>query len=55
MTTTTDCTVYRINGTDFVEALTVTTLSPTALGRAQMHLARTHPSLELTFGHTEPE
>ncbi len=55
VTTTTDCTVYRINGTDFVEALTVTNLSPTALGRAQMRLARTHPSLELTFGHTEPE
>ncbi len=55
VTTATDCTVYRINGTDFVEALTVTNLSPTALGRAQMRLARTHPSLELTFGHTEPE
>ncbi len=40
------CTVYRINGTDFVEALTVTDLSPTALGRVQTRLARTHPSLE---------
>ncbi|HUZ70378.1 MAG TPA: MFS transporter [Candidatus Saccharimonadales bacterium] len=55
VTTTTECTVYRINGVDFVEALTVTNLSPTALGSAQMRLARTHPSLELTFGHNEPE
>lgn len=55
VTTTTECTVYRINGADFVEALTVTNLSPTALGSAQMRLARTHPSLELTFGHNEPE
>jgi MFS family permease len=55
VTTTTECTVYRINGVDFVEALTVTNLSPTALGSAQMRLARTHPSLELTFGHTESQ
>jgi MFS family permease len=55
VTTTTQCTVFRINGTDFVEALTVTNLSPTALGRAQMRLARTHPSLELTFGHTDAQ
>jgi MFS family permease len=55
VTTTTECTVYRINGADFIDALTVTNLSPTALGSAQMRLARTHPSLELTFGHTEAE
>jgi CRP-like cAMP-binding protein len=48
-------TLYRINGTDFVEALTVSTLSPSALGRAQMRLARTHPSLSMTFGDKPPE
>jgi MFS family permease len=42
------CTLYRINGTDFVEAMTVASLSPTALGRAQARLARTHPSASLT-------
>ena len=46
----TPCTVYRINGSDFVEAMTVATLSPTALGRVQARLARTHPSASLTFG-----
>lgn len=51
----TPCTLYRINGTDFVEALTVATLSPSALGRAQMRLARTHPSLSMTFGDKPPE
>ena len=44
------CMVYRISGTDFVDALTVTNLSPTALGQVQTRLARTHPSLQLTFG-----
>jgi MFS family permease len=47
------CTVYRISGTDFVDALTVTNLSPTALGQVQTRLARTHPSLQLTFGQTD--
>ncbi|MGA7988444.1 MAG: MFS transporter [Candidatus Dormiibacterota bacterium] len=47
------CTVYRINGTEFVEALTVTDLTPAALGRVQTRLARTHPSLQLTFGQGE--
>jgi hypothetical protein len=42
--------MYRIAGADFVEALTVATLSPAALGRAQLRLARTHPSLSMTFG-----
>jgi hypothetical protein len=49
------CTIYRINGTEFVEALTVTNLSPTALGLVQTRLARTHPSLQLTFGHADPD
>ena len=52
VTTVTPCTIYRINGADFVEAMTVSTLSPTALGRAQARLARTHPSAALTFGQT---
>jgi CRP-like cAMP-binding protein len=55
VTTTSRSTVYRINGTDFVEALTLTSLSPTALGIVQMRLTRTHPSLELTFGRTNAE
>lgn len=46
----TACTLYRIDGAAFVEALTVATLSPTALGRAQLRLARTHPSAAMTFG-----
>ena len=45
----TDCTVYRIKGTDFVDALMVSSLSPGALGGAQRRLARTHPSLSLDF------
>jgi len=53
--TVTPCTVYRINGSDFVEAMTVATLSPTALGRVQARLARTHPSVSLTFGQSPPE
>jgi MFS family permease len=55
VTATAPCTVFRISGTDFVEALTITTLAPTALGSVQMRLARTHPSQTLTFGHTDPE
>lgn len=51
----TPCTVYRINGNDFVEAMTVATLSPTALGRVQARLARTHPSAALTFGQPPSE
>jgi MFS family permease len=42
-----ECNLYRIKGDDFVEALTVASLSPTALGSAQMRLARTHPSLSI--------
>jgi CRP-like cAMP-binding protein len=55
VTTTTPCTLYRVAGTDFVEALTLATLSPTALGSAQMRLARTHPSLTMTFGQQSGE
>jgi CRP-like cAMP-binding protein len=46
----TACTLYRIKGADFVDALTVASLSPAALGGARQRLARTHPSLSLTFG-----
>jgi hypothetical protein len=53
VTTSAPCVVLRIDGNEFVDALTVTNLSPTALGRAQMRLARTHPSSTLTFGQTE--
>jgi MFS family permease len=49
------CTLYRINGSDFVEAMTVATLSPTALGRAQARLARTHPSASLTLDQPTAE
>jgi hypothetical protein len=55
VTTVTPCTIFRINGTDFVDALTITTLSPTALGSVQVRLARTHPSQTLTFGKTDAE
>jgi MFS family permease len=53
VTTTSPSTVLRINGTVFVDALTATPVSPSALGGVQMRLARTHPSSKLTFGHTE--
>jgi MFS family permease len=46
----TECTLYRINGNDFIDALTVATLSPSALASSQLRLARTHPSLSMTFG-----
>ncbi len=55
VTALTPCSIYRVNGTDFVEAMTVANLSPTALGRAQSRLARTHPSASLTFGQTESD
>jgi len=42
--------VYRIDGAEFLEALTATPLSPSALGLAQVRLARTHPSRVMTFG-----
>jgi MFS family permease len=49
------CTILRINGHDFVAALTVANLSPTALGGVQIRLARTHPTATLTFGQSNPE
>jgi MFS family permease len=49
------CTVYRINGAGFVDAMTVANLSPAALGRVQARLARTHPSVSLTFGQPMSE
>jgi MFS family permease len=52
VTATAPCTALRINGPDFVDALTQTGLSPAALGGMQMRLARTHPSLSMTFGQT---
>jgi predicted MFS family arabinose efflux permease len=55
VTTAEQCTVLRINGDDFVEALTLANLSPSALGGAQMRLARTHPSATLTFGDPTTE
>ena len=41
------CAVYRIDGEDFLDALTTTPLSPSALGLAQVRLARTHPTRRL--------
>jgi predicted MFS family arabinose efflux permease len=47
----TQCTLYRISGTDFVDALTAAQPTPAALSGVQLRLARTHPSLTMTFGH----
>ena len=47
VTTSTQCTIYRINGSEFVEALTAASVSPSALDGARMRLARTHPSSTL--------
>ena len=55
VTTTSPCTVLRINGDDFVDALTAADLSPSALGSVQMRLTRTHPTATLTFGQSNPE
>ena len=52
VTAMTRCTIYRINGNDFVDALIAAPLSPAALGMAQMRLART-ASEKLTFGQQE--
>jgi MFS family permease len=54
VTTTSPCTVLRINGDDFVDALTAADLSPSALGSVQMRLTRTHPTATLTFGQSNP-
>jgi MFS family permease len=53
VTTTSPCTILRINGADFVDALTETALSPAALGVMQVRLARTNTSPDVTFGHSE--
>ena len=42
--------LYRIDGAQFLDALTATPLSPSALGLAQVRLARTHPSRALAYG-----
>ena len=42
--------VYRIDGAQFLDALTATPLSPSALGLAQVRLPRTHPSRALAYG-----
>ncbi len=55
VTTSSPCTVLRINGDDFVDSLTVSNLSPSALGGVQTRLARTHPTAKLTFGQSTPE
>lgn len=55
VTTSSPCTVLRINGDDFVDSLTVLNLSPSALGGVQTRLARTHPTATLTFGQSSPE
>jgi len=41
----TECSLYRIRGDEFVDALTAASLSASNLGGAQRRLARTHPSL----------
>jgi hypothetical protein len=46
----TQCTLYRISGADFVDALTAAPPTRTALSGVQLRLARTHPSLTVTFG-----
>jgi len=52
VTTASPCTILRINGNDFVDSLTVSNLSPRALGGAQVRLARTHPTATVTFGQS---
>jgi MFS family permease len=43
----TECSLYRIRGDEFVDALTAASLSAATLGGAQRRLARTHPSLSI--------
>jgi MFS family permease len=43
----TECSLYRIRGDEFVDALTTASLSASTLGGAQRRLARTHPSLSI--------
>jgi predicted MFS family arabinose efflux permease len=44
-----ECHLYRISGTEFVEALTATTVSGGFLEGARASLARSHPSFAPTF------
>jgi hypothetical protein len=46
----TQCTLYRISGAEFVDALTASPPTPAALTGVQGRLARTHPSLTMGFG-----
>ena len=55
VTATAPSTVLRINGAEFVDALTLIALSSSALGGVQTRLARTHPSLTMTFRQSNPE
>jgi len=48
--TVTECTLYRISGVDFIDALTAAPPTPAALTGVQGRLARTHPSLTMGFG-----
>jgi CRP-like cAMP-binding protein len=54
----TECSLYRIRGDEFVDALTAASLSAATLGGAQRRLARTHPSLSIDLARqvraTEP-
>ncbi len=46
--------LFRIEGSDFVESMTATSVSPAALERVRTQLARTHPSLLMSFGEAGP-
>jgi MFS family permease len=54
----TECSIYRLRGDEFVDALTAASLSASTLGGAQRRLARTHPSLVIDLARqvqaTEP-
>lgn len=43
------CLLYRISGDEFLQSMTAGSLSPSALGLAEVRLARTHPSRRMTF------
>jgi MFS family permease len=44
-----DCTLYKIAGDDFLDALSMASAGTSLLEGARMRLARTHPSLKPTF------
>ncbi|MBV8300699.1 MAG: MFS transporter [Candidatus Dormibacteraeota bacterium] len=52
VTASTSATLWRIAGDEFIDALSATTLSPSAVGLTQLRLARTHPSRALTLAGT---